>query len=114
MSFKWHGERVDQAKVSDACQTIAVEFAKGTDTPLDDLAAAQTGKVIAVVLKRLLVPSIEAGPLLETVRDPEDIANKETQIRSLAQAKGVSLSPSVLKLLLQFAIPVIEKILNGL
>lgn len=112
----WHPERVDQEKVSQACETIAIEFAKGTDTPLDDLAATQTGTALKFVLEKLLgtAPhkmglSADAHGTFDTPKE-----GKKEQIEEAAKKAGVKLSPTLLALLMQLAGPMIEKILERL
>jgi len=55
--------KVDWAKVSASGTVIAVELARGTDTPLDDMLAPFAGELIARLVQQFIVPRMAGGEL---------------------------------------------------
>lgn len=114
----WHPERINQSVVSQSSENIAVEFAKGSDTLVDDFIAGQTGKGIALVLNKLLGPPSMAG--LEGDEDLDIVMgarreDKMAAIKEKAKAMGLGPLPAILlRLLSTMAWPLIEKFLSDL
>jgi hypothetical protein len=94
---------VDWMAFAGHIKAAAAEFAKGTPSPLDDLAVSY----IADALIQLLIDKLEPRPVAFAAAPfgPQEIV-------SAAEALGVKLSPALVAILLQLAWPVVEALLK--
>jgi hypothetical protein len=93
---------VDWMAFAGHIKAAAAEFAKGTPSPLDDLAVSY----IADALTQLLIDKIEPRPTVFAAAPfPQEIA-------AAAAALGVKLNPAVIAILLQLAWPVVQSLLE--
>ena len=90
----------------------AREFAEQTPNVVDDFVVAQFAETLQEAFYALFRKTpimMNAAPMEALTRE-----QKRARILELATARGVTLSPTLIALLLQFAWPLIEKILDGL
>lgn len=94
---------VDWRAFTTHVKAAAAEFAKGTPSPLDDLAV----NYIADALIQLLIDKLEPRPTVFAAAPfgPDEVVNA-------AKALGVTLNPAVIAILLQLAWPVVESLLR--
>lgn len=100
-----------------AAKKIAKFLVSNTKSPLDDLALPYIEAAVQEWLTTKLIPipvTMASPPELDGPVEVSASANdaKRQRIIDLAKAKGVTLSPMLLMLLLQFAWPIIERVLN--
>lgn len=84
-------------------KAAATTFAKGTPSPLDDLAIGY----LSDALIQLLIDKLEPRPVVFAAAP-----FGPGQIEEPAKALGVSLNPAVIAILLQLAWPIVESLLK--